>query len=120
MIIFGKIVIARKIRLGTHIQVLMRRRFEHGVQLTTLYHADRTGGQASVDIGIVRRFNLEMLTGYTAKAKVAEGKYNRRVGLQWHIFGQGVELQAGNLAPLIALVALAGNYRREGMNLYRA
>ena len=108
MIIFSEIVIARKIRFGTHIQVLMRRRFEHGVQLTALYHADRTGGQASVDISIVRRFNLEMLTGYTAKAKVAEGKYNCRVGLQWHIFGQAVEIQAAILphsSPLLLSLA---------------
>lgn len=48
-IVFGEIVIARKIRFGTHVEVVVSRSIEHGIKLATFYHSDRARGDPDVN-----------------------------------------------------------------------
>lgn len=54
LIILGKVMETREIRLGAHIEVIMGRGIKHGVELGTLDHADRARGEAAMCVGIIR------------------------------------------------------------------
>ena len=86
MLLIGgsKAVGAREVLLGTHIQIGMLRVMEHGIYPVDAGHADGTGRQPQVLIGVVGALGLEMLVIDAAEREVAHGEFHRRVGLERH------------------------------------
>ena len=51
---------AREVFFGTHIQIVVTDRIEHGLQACYARYADRTRGQASNLVSVVEKIKLEM------------------------------------------------------------
>jgi len=55
-----KVVGAREILLGAHIEVVVMRIIQHGIQAYYRRYAYRTGRQTAMDISVIRGVNIEV------------------------------------------------------------
>ena len=83
----------RKIRIGTHIQIIRCRCIEHHIQCLRGSTTDWTGRQPRIFVGVIRRINGKMALQHTAQRKISIGIDYRRTRLQQHTLVYTVQIQ---------------------------
>ncbi len=116
-IVHGKVVVAGKVLLGTHIYIIMVGRIEHIVDSCTRRHTYRARRQSLDAIGIVRGRHLEVFAPDSAQREVAHGIFHGRVGLEAYPFLEPVEVKACHHRPFILLGGLLLDDRCHGGHL---
>lgn len=79
---------------------------EHGVDDLFRRDADGTRGETLMDIGVVWGVYLGISVRDAPEREITECEFYRRAGLQWHADAQTIEVDAGDFALVIGLVAL--------------
>lgn len=117
-VVVGEIVVAGEVGLRTHVEVIVFRSIEYGIERCGFDYAYRTWGKAAVLIGVVRRIAECHVVCHAAGGKITGREFYRRVGLKEHILAETVEIEACNDGPLVALVALFLDNRGESVHLF--
>ena len=110
-------MIATEVGAGTHVQIVVLRGIENGIDGRFLGQTDRAWGQSVDAIGVVRRVDLRHGHGNALDREVADGKLHRGVGLQAHSLLITVQVQARHLTALVGLAGLFLDNRGHGSHL---
>ena len=103
-IVGGKLMITREVGLGAHIEVIVLRRREYGIESGGFDDAYRPGGESFVAVCVIRRFGFQKRACDASCREVAGGEFQSGVALEFHAFFEAVYIQACHFGLLVAFV----------------